>query len=226
MPLIEDAPKKKFKPKKRRTWDLLDDDLLSVDYGAKNPADSSLDVEILSKKKIRNRKKLSKTSKIKTVDTEDVMCKTIAKSDIKRTDIPNLDTTTKIVEETSSEVRIKKSSNSLSISEFQNQKPWDVPRISDIKGIQQPLLLCLYQRCSPSNNFVTSEVSRLDLATSASATLGSVKKSMQRLILKNLIIIVDFKTGPHGWTTYMIQQHLYQSMMEKAIRDNEEESDD
>ena len=84
MPLIEDAPKKKFKPKKRRTWDLLDNDLLSVDYGAKNPADSSLDVEILSKKKIRNRKKLSKTSKIKTVDTEDVMCKTIAKSDIKR----------------------------------------------------------------------------------------------------------------------------------------------
>ena len=121
MPLIEDAPKKKFKPKKRRTWDLLDNDLLSVDYGAKNPADSSLDVEILSKKKIRNRKKLSKTSKIKTVDTEDVMCKTIAKSDIKRTGIPNLDTTTKIVEETSSEVRIKKSSNSLSISEFQHQ---------------------------------------------------------------------------------------------------------
>ncbi|MBT6120133.1 hypothetical protein HOH45_01550 [bacterium] len=221
MPLIEDAPKKKFKPKKRRTWDLLDNDLLSVDYGAKNPADSSLDVEILSKKKIRNRKKLSKTSKIKTVDTEDVMCKTIAKSDIKRTGIPNLDTTTKIVEETSSEVRIKKSSNSLSISEFQRQNAWEVSRISNLKGVQYQLLICLYHHCSPSDNFITSEISPSELAIYSSTSIPSVKKSISRLVSKGLLLKDSFKPGPSGWTKYILQKYLYQSILEMLLNQSE-----
>ena len=81
-------------------------------------------------------------------------------------------------------------------------------------GLQKKILLFLYENCKKIRSKETEPLSLEYLANQLNICLGSVKTTIRRLQVKNLIKRIDFKNGRSGWSRYEVPNELFSEIMQ------------
>ena len=81
-------------------------------------------------------------------------------------------------------------------------------------GLARNIVLFIHEKCRASYNMTTAELSIEDIALSCSTTKMSVKKTIQRLERKQLLIRAEFKSGRSGWTKYRLSESIHQEILD------------
>ena len=81
-------------------------------------------------------------------------------------------------------------------------------------GLQKKIILFLYDNCKKIRSKETEPLSLEYLANQLNICLGSVKTTIRRLQVKNLIKRIDFKNGRGGWSRYEVPNELFSEIMQ------------
>jgi predicted transcriptional regulator len=84
---------------------------------------------------------------------------------------------------------------------------------SSLTGIQKKIIIFLYENCKILRSKITSSLSIEHIAEQCKITKISVKKSIQRLEKKEIIIRSNFKVGRGGWSKYEIANTTFQEIL-------------
>jgi hypothetical protein len=101
---------------------------------------------------------------------------------------------------------------------------------SSLVGLQRKTILFLYDSCQFSRSNTTQPLSIDNIAVFLNSTVLTVRKTIQRLEKKKLLIREKFKNGRSGWTQYtlpnLIFQEVFQQENQHKIRANLGQSED
>lgn len=84
---------------------------------------------------------------------------------------------------------------------------------SSLVGLQKNIILFLYAECKQQRSKITRALSIEYIATSCNSTISSIKKSLQRLEKKGVVIRGGFKLGRSGWTQYILSDTVYNEIL-------------
>ena len=171
----------KFKKKKYRPWNLLDD--FSNETQERHIINNAADEEDKEPNKIQNKK-----------NTNWTQCDN--KTNTNRTQIEHkVDTNqTQSGHETGHEIEHKLGTKSGFLT---------------LVGLQRKVLLFFYENCRNTRSKITSPFTLEILADRLNIRKGSVKTTIRRLETKTFIRRVDFKNGRSGWSSYEVPNSVF-----------------
>jgi len=90
---------------------------------------------------------------------------------------------------------------------------------SSLIGLQRKITLFIYEACNISRNRITNALSVEHIANVFQTTKFSVRKTIQRLEEKRIIIRNNFKNGRGGWTQYELSDVIFKEIMQEETQD-------
>lgn len=88
-----------------------------------------------------------------------------------------------------------------------------------ISGLQKKITTLIYENCKASRDKMTIPMSIEHIAISCYTSKLSVRKTIQRLVQKRIILRVEFKNGRSGWTRYGIDNDIFQEILHNETED-------
>ncbi len=79
-------------------------------------------------------------------------------------------------------------------------------------GLQRKIILFIHEICQTIIEQRTHPLSIEFISTQCQSPKSAVRKAIQRLEQKKIIIRTDFKNGRGGWTRYQLSDHIYQEV--------------
>lgn len=137
------------------------------------------------------------------------------KRQIKDNNILNIETNRRQINDELSDLLISKTQQNahIEIKKTQDKKKGKLDTFSSLIGLQREIVYQIYEECKISRSKVTKPLSIEHIAEHCNSTISSVKKSIQRLESKNIIIRVDYKLGRGGWTKYELPENIYSDII-------------
>lgn len=90
---------------------------------------------------------------------------------------------------------------------------------SSLVGLERKIVFFIYENCKVSRNKITNPLSVERLSVGCQATVSSVKKTVQRLEKKKIILRKKFKNGRAGWTQYELSDTAFQDVIREEMQD-------
>ena len=93
---------------------------------------------------------------------------------------------------------------------------WDKLKTSKLlvklSGLQKNILLFIYDECQIVLDAETAPLTIEYVANACKSSISSVRKTIQRMIIKGFLIRTDYKDGRGGWTKYQLPENIYQEI--------------
>jgi len=84
--------------------------------------------------------------------------------------------------------------------------------LAKVCGLQRNILLFIYDECQSVLDSETAPLAIEYVSNAVKSTISSVRKTIQRMIVKNILIRADHKDGRGGWTIYRLPEDIYQEI--------------
>ncbi|HEU5366658.1 MAG TPA: hypothetical protein VFU62_14065 [Hanamia sp.] len=84
--------------------------------------------------------------------------------------------------------------------------------LAKLSGLQKAILLFIYDECQAVLDSVTAPLTIEYVSHACRSPISSVRKTIQRMIGKNILIRDDHKDGRGGWTQYRLPEAIYQEI--------------
>ena len=84
---------------------------------------------------------------------------------------------------------------------------------SSLVGNQRKIVFFIYNQCRQTASIVSPPITLEHLSKSCQIPINSMKKTIQRLKEKNIIIRSSSKSGRGGWTQYKLVQPVYSELL-------------
>ena len=90
---------------------------------------------------------------------------------------------------------------------------------SSLIGLQRKITLFMYETCKISRSKITNALSIEHIANVCQTTKFSVRKTIQRLEEKKIIMRNNFKNGRGGWTQYELADVVFKEIMQEETQE-------
>lgn len=120
------------------------------------------------------------------------------------------DETRDIIEDKPETVSVQKI---VTAKENLNDDQYSLTPFSALVGIQRRIVLFIHEECKLNRSKVTPPLTMEYILASCGGNFATVKKSIQRLEKKRVLIRAGFKNGRGGWTRYELADQVYNEII-------------
>lgn len=99
------------------------------------------------------------------------------------------------------------------VKENFNDDQYSLTPFSSLVGIQRKIVLFIHEECKLNRSKITPPLTMEYILASCGSNFATVKKSIQRLEKKRILLRAGFKNGRGGWTRYELADQVYNEIL-------------